>query len=63
MWCYERKKERRRRKKEESRDKNSPKAFGELIINLAFNDDVFLDRFYKSFLNEENDKEEILLME
>ena len=28
MWCYE-----EERKKEESRDQNSPKAFGELNIN------------------------------
>ena len=33
MWCYE-----RRRKKEESRDKNSPKAFGELKTVLLSGD-------------------------
>ena len=30
MWCYERKKE---KEKEESRNQNSPKAFGELKNN------------------------------
>ena len=37
MWCYERRRK-KERKKEESRDKNSPKAFGELKIEYTVKD-------------------------